>query len=415
MRTPHSLDEVVRNGLCIGCGLCESMAGPDVLRLDMTANGAERPVQLSPLDGDLEARILEVCPGVKVQAPAPRPGARFDTMWGNALRLVEAHATDAEVRHKGTSGGVLSALCLYLLETNEVDFILHVAASRTEPVRSTQHVSFDRAQILEGARARYGPAAPLRSFTQLLDDGRPFALVGKPCDIAAVRNLARVDPRVDRLVRYMLTMVCGGASELGISTDYLRECGLSESDVAVFRYRGYGNPGLTHVETRDGRVFETTYRAFWGGGESTWRLQFRCKICPDAIGEQADIVALDCWPGAEPAGEDEGFNAMIARTDAGGRLLAAAEAAGALNVLHDVSFRDLDTFQPHQVERRRAALARGLAYSVATGLRPRFRGHRLFRAAASAGLRANVANFCGTWQRVRAKRHREPAPSERAT
>lgn len=391
------------------------MAGPGVLQLEMTPSGAERPVQLSALDGDLEARILDACPGVRVQAPGPLAGARFDTMWGNAVRLVKAHANDPEVRHKGTSGGVLSALCLHLLETSEVDFILHVAASRTEPVRSTQHLSFDRAQILEGARARYGPAAPLRSFTQLLDDGRPFALVGKPCDIAAARNLARVDARVERLVPYMLTMVCGGASELGISTDYLRECGLSESDVAVFRYRGYGNPGLTHVETHDGRVFEKTYQAFWGGGESTWRLQFRCKICPDAIGEQADIVALDCWPGAEPTGEDEGFNAMIARTEAGARLLAAAEAAGALNVLHDVDFRDLDTFQPHQVERRRAALARGLAYSVATGVRPAFRGHRLVRAAAAAGLRANIANFRGTWQRVRAKRHREQAPSERLT
>ena len=36
------------------------------------------------------------------------------------------------------------------------------------------------------------------------------AFVGKPCDIAALRNLARWDARVDELVRYWLAPVCGG-------------------------------------------------------------------------------------------------------------------------------------------------------------------------------------------------------------
>lgn len=407
MHRPESLEQIVANGLCMGCGLCESLAGQDVLRLEMTPRGGERPVLVGTLDQKVENRILSVCPGARVSAPMKREGTMRDTVWGNGMRIVKAHAVDPVVRFQGTSGGVLSALCIHLLETNQVEFILHVAASREKPVRSTGQVSFDRSHILEGARARYGPAAPLQSMAQLLEQGRRFAFVGKPCDVAAVRNLSRIDSRVKTLVPYMLTMVCGGASELGMSTDYLDECGITEDDVAVFRYRGYGNPGATHVETRDGRVFEKTYQEFWGGGESTWRLQFRCKICPDAIGEQADIVAMDAWPGASPTGDDEGFNVMIARTPAGLELLNDAERAGALNVLREVRFRELDGFQPHQVERRRAALARLTAYSLETGVRPWFRGHRLAKAAMGAGLRANLVNFVGTRRRVRAKRHRE--------
>ena len=48
--------------------------------------------------------------------------------------------------------------------------------------------------------------------------------------------------------------------------------------------------------------------------EGKWRLQFRCKICADAIGELADIAVCDAWPGGGPTGEDEGFNGFIART-----------------------------------------------------------------------------------------------------
>ena len=102
-------------------------------------------------------------------------------------------------------------------------------------------------------------------------------------------------------------MVCGGASDLGKSWDLVKQFGVTEDEVSVMRYRGYGNPGLTRVETKDGRAFETTYLDLWAD-ESEWRIQSRCKICPDAIGEAADIAAADIWPGGAPVGEDAGFN-----------------------------------------------------------------------------------------------------------
>ena len=59
----------------------------------------------------------------------------------------------------------------------------------------------------------------------------------------------------------------------------------------------------------------------FGDDESNWRVHFRCKICPDAIGECSDLAALDTWPGGSPAGEDEGFNAVIARTEKGNKFI----------------------------------------------------------------------------------------------
>ena len=96
---------------------------------------------------------------------------------------------DPQVRFQASAGGGLSALAIYLLEKGEVDFILHVAASREKPMRSERHLSFDRAQVLAGAGSRYGPAAPLTDFVSLLEHGRPFAVIAKPCDLAAIRNL----------------------------------------------------------------------------------------------------------------------------------------------------------------------------------------------------------------------------------
>ena len=213
-------------------------------------------------------------------------------------------------------------------------------------------MSFSRAQVLEGAGSRYGPAAPLIDFVSLLERDRPFAVIAKPCDLAAIRNFAREDPRVDRLVRYHLAFVCGGASVFAKTLELIQGFGLEEDEVTMLRYRGMGNPGMTRIEAKDGRVFELTYNDLWED-ESKWMLQFRCKICPDAIGELADIAVSDVWPGGGPTGEDAGYNGFIARTPRGLALVEAAERDGALVLLDEWGFRDLDIVQPHQVTRNR--------------------------------------------------------------
>jgi coenzyme F420 hydrogenase subunit beta len=120
------------------------------------------------------------------------------------------------------------------------------------------------------------------------------------------------------------------------------------------------------LETHDGRAFEITYQKMWEV-ESTWRIQARCKICPDAIGESADLVAFDAWAGGGPTGEADGFNGIMVRTRRGRELYDAALAAGAVRQApEDVTFRDLDGFQPHQVRKKRAVWAR-LAGIAAAG------------------------------------------------
>ena len=407
---PLTLDQIVQAGLCIGCGLCESLAGPDRVRIVMTPEGRERPAVHAPLDDAALRLINAVCPGVTVEGPDPAASAadmQWDAVWGPALRIVKGHAADPAVRFQGSAGGSLSALAIYLLESGRVDFILHVAASTEKPMRTRQHLSFDRAQVMKATGSRYGPAAPLVDIAQLLDRGRPFAFIGKPCDIAALRNLAKQDPRVDRLVQYMLGFFCGGASEFAKTRDLVEGFGLQEDDVALLRYRGLGNPGLTRVEAKDGRKFSTTYRDLWRD-EGKWMLQFRCKICADAIGELADIAVSDVWPNGSPSGEDEGFNGFVARTARGRTLLEDAERAGALVLIEDRDFRYLDNVQPHQVHKKQALTARLAAMRDAGALVPSYTGLRLEAAAATTDAEARQANYAGMRDRLKRGDNRDP-------
>ena len=318
------------------------------------------PVAHQALDSTIVARINAVCPGLRAEGRRTEDtslGTRWDPIWGPAITMAKGHASDPELRFRGSAGGGTSALALHLLESGEVDFILHVAASRRQPLRSQAHVSRNRAEVLEAAGSRYGPAAPLVDLMHHLEGGRPFAVIAKPCDISAIDNLARSDARVDSLIRYRLAIVCGGASELGKSLDLIDGFGVREDELSLFRYRGYGNPGRTRFETKDGRAFEVTYNDLWAD-EGKWRLLFRCKICADALGEAADISVSDVWPGGGPSGEDAGFNGFIARTERGAELLKRAVEAGSLNLVQELDFADFDLFQPHQVRKKQAMTAR---------------------------------------------------------
>jgi coenzyme F420 hydrogenase subunit beta len=404
-----SIEAIVEAGLCIGCGLCRSIA-PDAITMEMSSKGALLPVVRNPLGNDELGVINQVCPGIGVDGPDPETlsvGTRQDTIWGPALLMAKGYAGDPEVRFRCSAGGATSALGIHLLDSREVDFVLHVRASRTQPMRSEAHVSATKAEILEGAGSRYGPVAPLVNLLQLLERGRPFAVIGKPCDISAVQNLSRRDPRVDDLIRYRIAIVCGGASAFGLSLDLIERFGLGESEVSLLRYRGYGNPGRTRVETQDGRAFEVTYSDLWAE-EDKWRIFFRCKICADAIGESADIAISDTWPGGGPSGEDAGFNGFIARTERGAGLLRRAAEAGALTLIGDMDFRDFDIVQPHQVRKKQAMTARLAALRDAGFPVPEYRDLRLDAAAATASEPYRQENYQGMRDRLAKRKPSEP-------
>ncbi len=397
MNNPVSVQDVVANGLCIGCGLCAAI-GP--FEMVFTSEGRLRPRRTG--DGT-EDEILKACPGA-VAVPNKEKGSQADDIWGSFHRIEKAWAGDSITRFQGATGGVLTALGMHLLESCKAKFILHCAADPERPMRSRWFLSETPEEVLGRAGSRYGPTDTLAGLEAALSREEPFAIIAKPCDAGAVRARAADDPRIETYLTALLVMVCGGASDLGKSQAVLDAQGFDEEDLTLFRYRGHGNPGPTRVETRSGRTFETSYQKMWAD-EAGWRIQSRCKICPDALGEAADIATSDIWPGGTPVGEDEGFNGVITRTQAGEALYREALAQGALVSGGALTANDLSDTQPHQVAKKQklAARLRGLTKA---GL-PVYDHHDLRIADLDA---ADPDEEAGTIQRVAAGRFYEDPP-----
>ena len=90
-----------------------------------------------------------------------------------------------------------------------------------------------------------------------------------------------------------------------------------DADLVRLRYRGEGWPGSFTAQDAAGATWSTSYDASWGAhlGKA---VQWRCKICPDGVGESSDVTAGDFWRSDERGyplfDEGDGFSALVART-----------------------------------------------------------------------------------------------------
>jgi coenzyme F420 hydrogenase subunit beta len=392
------LDRVDRGKTCSGCGLCAAIA-PNAVTLAMQPPGYLRPVQSAPLTAAEEAGIAATCPGAGVDLMTDAPVD--DVLWGPAHFVGTGYASDPALRYRASSGGVVSGLLVHALAKGLVDFVVETAADPDRPTGNRTVIATSAEDVFAAAGSRYAASSPLAGLeTWLARPGR-FAFVGKPCDVAALRSLARRDPRIDAKVPLMLAFFCAGIPSGDGNGRLLDAMGARREDVVGFRYRGDGWPGFATATMADGSVRRMGYDDSWGQILSK-EVQFRCKICADAVGSAADIACADAWYGDERGypsfQEQDGRSLVMARTATGLALLDAARAAGAI-VTEPLAMSEIIKMQPHQARRKRQILSRLAAMAVMMRPVPRYRGLQLWSAAARENPLAQARSFAGLVRR----------------
>jgi coenzyme F420 hydrogenase subunit beta len=327
-------------------------------------------------------------------------GVRYEPRWGPIISSYTGHATDPSVRRQGSSGGVLSALLIHLLNSRQVDAVLHTGADPDEPLRNRSLVSTTSAEVLAGAGSRYAPASPVADLPAALAKHGRVAFVGKPCDAAAVRMLIAQQPALAERVPYVLSFMCAGTPSHQGTLAVLQRMGLAEEAVTEFRYRGDGWPGLTRAVTSEGRAETLDYNTSWGLILNR-HLQTRCKLCADGVGEFADVVCADAWyskDGYPDFTEREGRSVVLVRTPLGRALVDQARADGAI-ALEGFHIRELRAIQPYQYRRKSGMLARLAAVRLFGGCVPRYRRMSLLSLALRLAPWKTLREFVGTARR----------------
>ncbi len=401
MTASPALARVERGQLCTGCGLCAGIA-PQAINMVMVEPGYLRPRQSAALTNDQESAIAAACPGLVVDESRRESAPIDDPLWGPAHFVGTGFATDPRLRNQASSGGVISALLVHALTTGIVDFVVQTSADPERPTGNRTAASTSADDIFAAAGSRYTASAPLAELeTWLARPGR-FAFVGKPCDVTALRARAHADPRIAEKVPLMLGFFCAGIPSAAGTGRILDRLGVAADDVTAFRYRGDGWPGFATATLKDGSLRRMSYADSWGDILSK-QVQFRCKICPDATGNVADIACADAWYGDDRGypsfDEQDGRSLVIARTAFGAALLDAARRAGTIET-SPLAITEIAKMQPAQARRKKQILSRLAAMAVAGRPRPRYRGLRLWAAAARDRPLEQARSFAGLVRRL---------------
>lgn len=386
------------NGLisfCTGCGLCHSLCG--------TAFHKDKNGFLYPdLDKSNIDVLTELCPyGGKASVFADA-----NSVWGKYQQVFLGWSLDDYIRKTASSGGILTAICCYLLENNIVDGIIQTKVSSKIPYETETVVSKTKAQVLQCMGSRYSESQPLKNIIEILNTDKTYAFVGKPCDASVLRLFLKTRPEYRNKVKYIFSFFCAGVPSEHAQHKLLEELGCQDiNDCSTMTYRGNGWPGFASAIKKDGTVSQISYSDSWGKilGRDVRR---SCRFCIDGVGEAADIACGDAWYLTDDKKPDfrekDGRNVVFARSETGKELLSEIQEAHII-ALEDYqnSADDLYYIQKYQYERKASMLSMINALKLFRKDYPRYDKKILKSYAKLIPCMVRFKRFAGTIKRIK--------------
>ncbi len=379
-----SPQDVVRSGLCIGCGSCVAQSGADA-RLELDRYGSYKPAGAPEWLTARRERLARTCP---FSPAAPDEDELARSLFPEALhvdpligRYLTAYVGSAAptYRDEGSSGGITTWVLTELLRRGLVDGVAHVVA--TDPQRDGRFFGYRIARteddVRAGAKSRYYPVELSHALETIYSEPGRYAVTGIPCFVKAVQLLRREDALVRERVAFTVGLFCGHMKSARFVESLAWQLGVALDDVAGvdFRRKDPSRPANWYRASLTLRDCGVVEQDWWDLADGDWGAGFfqsaACDACDDVVAETADISLGDAW--VEPYSSDgRGTNVVLVRSAALQELVDDGIRAGELR-LDAVDAELVRETQAAGLRHRREGLAYRLARRPRRGLRPRKR------------------------------------------
>jgi coenzyme F420 hydrogenase subunit beta len=337
-------DQVVRQGLCTGCGACVGLC-------PYQASYEDRTVFLDRC-GLKEGRCYAFCPRTATDLGSLRESlfneADLTPEIGSLRGFYIARARDPRIRDKAQHGGTVTALMSLALEEGFIEEAILTEAG--EDLLSRETNVNDSERVLDLAKSRFVVSPVLGLFNRLaIGDHQKIGIVATPCQTLALAKM-RLQPvgenrsTIDRL-QLVIGLYCGWALSWEKLRPLLRKktgTGLILGmDIPPSRYHSL------EVYTPSGTVEVSL-------DEVTPCVRDACWSCFDMTAEFSDISVGSA---RLPEGWEEAkhWNQVIVRSHAGEKLLAMAKAKEILE-FREVPEGNLERLKQAALNKKRAAV-----------------------------------------------------------
>jgi len=296
--------EVVTPGLCTVCGACAGVC--PYVRI------YREKVSLIDLCGLNEGQCYEICPRTRTDFEALNRNVfgtgREDYALGTHRRAVFGRAADAGVRREGQYGGTVTALMQYILASKRADAALLAERNAAFPLLPEPVIATTPEEAIKAAGSKYSACPTLSLLEKALKEHRSVSVVGRGCQVAAIRKKQALVPDATRIAP-VIGLFCMWALDYRATESYLAP------KINLRNVKKYDIPeGDFVVYTKDG----TNHFPF---EEIKSRRRLTCDLCYDFTSELADISV-----GSTELEND--WNTVIVRSELGEKLWQDALGAG---------------------------------------------------------------------------------------
>jgi len=321
--------EVIDAGLCTHCGTCVGICPSNALKII-----DEFGLCIPQLNGKCTGCGLcyEVCPGGIVpfyELNKKLFGRTPSSPLGNYEHIYIGYAMDKQVRKRGASGGIVTALLLNLFRKGLIRGAVVVTSCEDKPWQMKAYVACSEEEILKAAQSKYTLVPVNVVLRDIMKMEGKFAFVGLPCQVHALRKLEACNHSIMKKIKYIIGIYCGNNLQFNATLSLLRKLGVKDLDeIRSLEYRAGDWPGEFRVTLKNGTTYSV--KKFYYNYLIPFYIERRCLFCIDLSNELADVSVGDCWmPELERRG-GEGWSVIISRTEKGSKIIRDALADGAI-------------------------------------------------------------------------------------
>lgn len=371
---PHTIEDVIARGMCVGCGACGVASGGAIKitlgrRRSYEADASEAPAAAIRA-GSRVCPFSDESRNEDAIARDRFAGLAYDERIGYYSTLRAARVTDLERLMGSSSGGLTSWVAEELLRRGKVDAILHVAPTHTDDGPLFSFSASDTAEEFASQRkSMYYASTMAEIVAAVRGDGRRYAVIGVPCFLRAARLLAEQDAVLGDQLAYFLGLVCGHLKTQAFAEALAWQAGVAPEELASvdFRVKVPDRPS-SHYDVaatdHDGnRVTAHTHDLVGGNwGHAMFQVN-ACNYCDDIFAETADVAFGDGWL-PQYKMDWQGTNVVVSRHPDIDEILADASAVWSEPLTAD----QVAATQGGNFRHRRVGLSVRLADDVAAGL-----------------------------------------------
>ncbi|WP_447878573.1 Coenzyme F420 hydrogenase/dehydrogenase, beta subunit C-terminal domain [Serratia fonticola] len=295
-----TLEKIIQNNLCTGCGVCISEDESGSSRMEWNEDGFLVP---RVTNNSSFAKMEKVCPfNIKNEFDEDYLAKKFirnykysDDDIGLYTNLYAGYSV--EYRNTSSSGGLATYVFEKLLRNGFVDH-LFIVKEINGRYGYQLFSSVDR--IKEISKTRYYPVTMDSLFSEINKiDGR-VAVSGVACFIKAIRLKQKFDPDLEEKIPFLIGIICGGLKNK-YYTDFLAQSAGCSSDYSSPEYRVKNAESIASdykfscESKRDNRIHVVEMQRLgdmWGSGLFKSNA---CDYCDDVTTELADISLGDAW------------------------------------------------------------------------------------------------------------------------